>query len=152
MRQKYFVWAFVFQTCWILCGCKSLTHGVGNSAGDKGAKRTELYFGLKTRDGMTISEAQWRSFLDMTVAPRFQEGFTVFTADGRWQDANHQTHVEPTRVIVVLYPSAQSSVTDEKIAAIARDYIARFDQDSVLRSDTRANMTFYTPISTNRFR
>jgi len=53
--------------------------------------RSELYFGVGEERGEgereqahTISEAQWRAFLDKEVTPRFPDGLTVFDAYGQW--------------------------------------------------------------------
>ena len=51
--------------------------------------RSELYFGVGEEQGAgnrpqadTISDAQWRAFLDKEVTPRFPDGLTVFDAYG----------------------------------------------------------------------
>ena len=47
-------------------------------------------------------------------------------------------------MILVLYPSASFAGIDPKIRVLAEKYIERFQQQSVLRSDTSASVLFYS--------
>ncbi|HYE19777.1 MAG TPA: DUF3574 domain-containing protein [Tepidisphaeraceae bacterium] len=102
--------------------------------------RTELYFGLKKPGGALVTESDFKRFLDESVTPRFPDGLTVMQAEGRYRSQTEGLIEEPTRVLVILHDRA-----DDKIDALTRDYIKRFDQESVLRSDSTARVNFITP-------
>ncbi|HSI34961.1 MAG: DUF3574 domain-containing protein [Phycisphaerae bacterium] len=102
--------------------------------------RTELYFGLKQPGGALVTESDWKRFLDESVTPRFPDGLTVMQAEGRYRSRTEGLIEEPTRVLVILHHHE-----DPKIDALTRDYIKRFDQESVLRSDSTARVNFITP-------
>jgi Protein of unknown function (DUF3574) len=101
--------------------------------------RTELCFGLSKPDRTIIADAEWQSFIDQQIVPRFPAGFTVVPAEGRWfQDG--QTRVEPSRIVIILHPKTHQ--TNAMIDEIAREYARRFNQDAVLRADGVSNVTF----------
>ena len=52
----------------LLAGCRST---------DTVWVRSELYLGLARPDAGSVSDAEWRSFLDEVVSPRFPDGFTT---------------------------------------------------------------------------
>ena len=106
--------------------------------------RTELFFGLSTRDGTPISTEQWRAFLDHNISPRFPGGLTVVPAEGRWLTSNHLTQGEASRMVIILYPPADSTEVDRNIATVVSEYIQKFNQESVLRGDTKERITIYT--------
>jgi len=102
--------------------------------------RTELYFGLKKPGGQIISESEWRAFLNDTVTPLFPDGLTIMQAEGRYRSRTDGLIEEPTRVLVILHQRA-----DAKIDHLTRRYIQLFNQESILRSDAPASVTFITP-------
>lgn len=44
--------------------------------------QTTLYFGLNRPAGPAITAAEWQTFVDSQVTPRFKDGLTVFDAKG----------------------------------------------------------------------
>jgi hypothetical protein len=98
--------------------------------------RTELFFGLTRRDGTAIDGAQWQQFVDDQVTPRFPDGLTIFTADGQYRDTRQLLHKEPSRVVVILHPPSTAAAANAAIDQIIREYVSRFDQESVLRVDS----------------
>jgi hypothetical protein len=44
--------------------------------------QTTLYFGLNRPAGPAIGAAEWQSFVDRQVTPRFKDGLSVFDAKG----------------------------------------------------------------------
>jgi hypothetical protein len=102
--------------------------------------RTELYFGLSRHDAPDITDAQFQSFLDSIVTPRFPNGYTVIDAQGRWRDADGHIITEPSRMIILLHPDTPDD--DRKINEIRDAYKRQFDQDSVLRVDDPEHVDF----------
>ena len=114
--------------------------GLSCAASAKPMARVELMFGLSRRTGGTVSEAEWRAFLAEEVSPRFPDGLTVLSGRGQWRTAEKRLVREPMRMVVVLYtPSADS---DARIEAVRASYKQRFGQESVLRVDSGACVSF----------
>lgn len=88
----------------------------------------ELLFGL-ARPGAAITEAEFVSFLDNSVTPRFPMGLTVFDGDGRWQRPDG--HLTQERSKLVLIVTAPGLDTIARLQAVRSDYKKRFDQQSV---------------------
>ena len=101
--------------------------------------RTDLYFGLSKRGGASVSEEDWNRFVDDQITPRFPDGFTVTPAQGHYlQDG--QVIVEPSKVVTILHQRAQD--VDDRINALVKEYVQRFNQDSVLRCDEQSSVRF----------
>jgi hypothetical protein len=101
--------------------------------------KTDLYFGLSKRGGEVISEDQWNKFVDDQITPRFPKGFTITSAQGHYlQDG--RVIVEPSRLVTILHHPGPDS--DERIDQIVKEYVKRFEQDSVLRSDQTSDVRF----------
>jgi len=110
--------------------------------------KSELYFGLGDESGESsrqqtdsISEAQWRTFLDKEVTPRFPGGLTVFDAYGQWlfQDTN-QLHRLRTKVLVVHHEDSAQRRND--IEAIRLAWKRDTGHQSVLWSKSAADVSF----------
>jgi hypothetical protein len=97
--------------------------------------RTELVFGA-SRSGGEVTPAEWTFFLDEVVTPRFPDGYTVWEAEGRWRGENGEVLREPARVVLIVHPP--SGDDDRAIEQIRAAYVARFEQEGVLRIDTPA--------------
>ena len=117
------------------------TPGVaGCQSGADGMRRLELLFGLTLKDGSRIATAEWQSFVDAEVTPRFPEGLTVLRGYGQWRTKNGVIVRVITHVLVVWYrPDAES---DAKIEAIRSAYKAQFTQESVMRVDSASCVSF----------
>ena len=103
--------------------------------------RTELYLGMSTPDGATVSDAEFQRFVDSQVSPRLPEGFTIVAASGQFQDFRGGIVREQTRVLVVLYPLGDAA-SSERIEAIRASYRAAYRQESVLRVDDESCASF----------
>jgi hypothetical protein len=101
--------------------------------------RTELVFGMAKPDG-EVTAAEWAFFLDEVVTPRFPDGYTVIEGRGHWRGENGELLSEPTRVIVVVHPP--SPAMDRAIDQVRGTYVARFEQEGVLRISTPALSSF----------
>ncbi len=104
-------------------------------------QRTDLYFGRDIPEGGTVSEQQWKAFSDSVISSYFPEGYTEWDANGRWKDTQtKETITEPTKVVTFF-----GKMTRERSAAldsIARRYLRRFRQQSVLRTDSKSKVRF----------
>lgn len=102
--------------------------------------RLELYFGTTQKDGSTVSDAAWGSFLDEEVTPRFPDGLTVLRGYGQWRNSSGEIAKEGSIVLVILYfPSDESEAKIEDIRAAYKD---RFNQESVMRVDSANCVSF----------
>lgn len=102
--------------------------------------RTELYFGLAKPDGSEVSAAEFQSFVDQDISPRFPKGLTVLDGAGHYRNGRGERIEEGTKILVLLYPpSAADSLAVERIRAA---YRARFQQESVLRADGQACVSY----------
>ena len=96
--------------------------------------RTELYFGRNRPNG-TVTDAEWQSFVDEFVTPRFPDGLTILDADGQWRGKDGSIAREQSKVIVLLYPRKLRKAMNAKIEEIRAEYKKRFAQESVMRID-----------------
>jgi len=100
-----------------------------------------LFFGRQIPGDGSVSDAEWATFLEEVVTPRFPEGLTVWRADGQWQDEEGLTVREPVMVLEVLHLPGGDA--DAAIAEIADEYRRRFRQDAVLRVTAEARVRFF---------
>lgn len=114
--------------------------GLACAASAKPMARVDLMFGMARKSGGVIGESQWRAFLAEEVTPRFPDGLTVLAGHGQWRGADKRLVREPMRMVLVLFePGADSST---RIEAIREAYKRRFSQDSVMRIDSGACVSF----------
>ncbi|HET7712869.1 MAG TPA: DUF3574 domain-containing protein [Thermoanaerobaculia bacterium] len=88
-----------------------------------------LYFGT-ARPGGTVSEGEWRTFVEEVITPRFP-GFTELNAVGHWKGER-----EGTYVLQLAYPPRAEH--ERKVDEIIAAYKSRFQQEAVLRVTSRA--------------
>ena len=105
------------------------------------AARLELLLGMGRKDGSEVSEAEWRTFLNNEVTPRFPDGLTVLPGYGQWRSGATGTLArESERVLLIWYKPDINS--DAHIEAIRTAYKTRFGQDSVMRVDGLSCVSF----------
>jgi hypothetical protein len=102
--------------------------------------RLELLFGMSRRDAAPISDAEWQSFVDQEVTPRFPDGLTIVQGYGQWRNSKGVIAKENSRVLMIWYEPKTD--TDERIEAIRDAYKARFQQESVMRVDSFSCVSF----------
>ena len=101
------------------------------TVGDTAFVRDVLYFGRNRPDGGTVSDADWRSFLDEIVTPRFPSGLTVVDATGQWRGARGVVEQERSEIVTVFH--AGDDASRRAVAEVAAEYKRRFRQEAVLR-------------------
>lgn len=109
-------------------------------AGATAMNRLELLFGMAKRDGGTVSDAEWQTFLDDEITPRFPDGLTVLIADGQWRKPDGSIGREAARVLIVWHVADEAS--EGRAEAIREAYKRRFQQDSVMRVDGSSCVSF----------
>ncbi len=91
--------------------------------------QVDLFFGRNIAGVGEVSEEEFQTFLDNTVAPRVPR-LTVFDAVGQFQDEAGMIIEEPTKVVsLVLKDTRKNEVT---INDVVEEYIQLFCQESVL--------------------
>ncbi|HMV48218.1 MAG TPA: DUF3574 domain-containing protein [Blastocatellia bacterium] len=103
--------------------------------------RTELYFGSSKPDGTMVTEQQFKQFLDQEVTPRFPDGLTVLTGFGQFRNSANVIIQERSTELILLYP-LQMQDSNRKIQEIREAYKRLFQQESVLRVDSLATVSF----------
>lgn len=104
-------------------------------------RRTELFFGCSKPDGSTISEKQFQQFVSSEITPRFPSGLTVLPIRGQYRDTTGTIIKERSMEIILFYPSSMRDA-HRKIEDIRAAYKLAFQQESVLRVDTVAQVSF----------
>ena len=100
-----------------------------------------LYFGRSIRDGGTVTDSSWATFVQQSITPRFPKGFTVWKAEGQWQGADKVQVREQTFVIEIIHP-ADSVDAGTAIKQIIDEYKRRYRQESVLHVITPAKADY----------
>jgi hypothetical protein len=103
--------------------------------------RTELYFGSAKPDGSVITEEEFRQFLDQEITPQFPDGLTLLVGLGQFRGANGVIVQERSMVVILFYP-LPTQESSQKIEHIRDRYQQLFQQESVLRIDGRARVSF----------
>ncbi|MCC3702774.1 DUF3574 domain-containing protein [Rouxiella badensis] len=102
--------------------------------------QTTLYFGLSRHNAAPVSAAQWQSFVDKDVTPRFKDGLSVFDAKGQWLRSEGVVIKENSKALMLIH--AADPQEQKKISEIRDIYKQRFKQDSVMQVDNPACVDF----------
>jgi len=102
--------------------------------------RTELYFGSE-KPGPDVTGEQFDRFVDEEVTPKFPDGLTLLTGYGQFRGSNGEIVQERSFVLILLYPPDDRKANGE-IQELREDYKDAFDQESVLRADSRERVSF----------
>jgi Protein of unknown function (DUF3574) len=95
--------------------------------------RTELFFGL-SRPGGVVTEAEFQTFVDVRVTPRFPDGLTLLSGIGQFRVPSGTILVEGSKLLILLRPPNDPQA-ERSIEQIRDDYKRQFQQQSVLRAD-----------------
>jgi uncharacterized protein DUF3574 len=100
-------------------------------AGDSSIVRDILYLGRNRPSGGVVSDAEWQSFLDEVVTPRFPAGLTVIDARGQWRGESGRVEQEESEILTLFHPGDDAA--RRAVAQIILEYQRRFQQEAVLR-------------------
>jgi hypothetical protein len=98
-------------------------------AGEHRANTAQLFFG-RLEVGGSVSDADWRKFLNEVVTPAFPDGFSDWDAEGQWRDPRGVIVEEPSKVLLVVLPGRADD--HDRLNDVVAAYKARFHQQSVL--------------------
>lgn len=106
------------------------------------AQRVELFLGRGMRGGGEVSDRAVDAFVADTLTPAFPDGLTLLPARGQWRHADGRIGRERSLVVVLVLPAATMAEAQARVAPVARAWLARFAQESVLRSVSPACVGF----------
>ena len=133
--------AFALTVVVVVALLGACAHAGGLRCGD-GARAMvvdRLYFGTE-RPGGVVSDAEWKAFVDETIATDFPGGFTTWDASGGWLGADGRALREASHVVEVVHPPG--AAVDDAIARAIGDYRERFGQEAVMRVALDACVAF----------
>lgn len=116
------------------------TRPVPVCAGGEVMMQTTLWFGLSKPQGGNVSALDWMNFVDKEVTPRFRSGLSVYDAQGQWLGENGQLAREKSKALVLIYQFDSDS--NSRVEALRARYKKQFGQESVMRVDTPACISF----------
>jgi hypothetical protein len=104
-------------------------------------QETALYFGQSKPDGSTVTEQEWKDFLQEYIPKVFKEGFSVTRIQGFWKDTvTRKLITEPTYQVIYYYKLSSSKSI--QIDSLRYWYQKLFQQQSVLRVDRKVRARF----------
>ena len=103
--------------------------------------RTELFLGRSKSDGSLVTDEEFRRFLDEEITPRFPNGLTLVSGTGQFRGLSGTIMREDSVLLILLY-SAEDDKSSERIDQIRHSYKRAFQQESVLRVDSRSCVSF----------
>lgn len=103
-------------------------------------QRTELYFGTQRQGKSDVTDRDFFQFVDDEITPRFPDGLTLLTGYGQFRNAQGDIVQERSKVLILFFPREKGA--DEKIEEIRAAYKKAFSQESVLRVDSLARISF----------
>jgi len=112
-----------------LQACAGLNAGACG-AGLMRMTQAQLFFGRDVERRATVSDEQWRDFLDQEVTPRFPDGFSVSDVTGQYRDQSGTIVREPSKQLLIL--TRDIGADETKLEAVRDAYKRRFNQESVL--------------------
>ncbi len=95
-------------------------------------ERAELFFGMAKADGGSVTDAEFKAFVDASVTPVFPDGLTVMPTSGQWKDKSGKLVREEGRLVVLILPAGAGN--QSKLDVVREAYKKQFKQESVLVS------------------
>ena len=92
--------------------------------------------------GESLREAREARFLDTEITPRFPDGLVVVDGAGQFLDERNVLWREPSKIVIILYAPRDARAAYKKINTIASRYCDLFNQESVLRVDSKLRTAF----------
>lgn len=112
-----------------LGGCASLS-GPACPVGQEPMRTAQLFFGRNIGHKPGVSEADFRTFVDQELTPRFPEGLTVLDGGGQWKGDENKMIREASKIVVLVLPTKGDAAG--KLNDARQAYVRRFHQDSVM--------------------
>jgi hypothetical protein len=89
-----------------------------------------MYFGRNIGGELGVDDAEWQSFVDTEITPRFPDGLTITDAQGQWRDSETRAIVrEPSKALTVFL--SDEAAGRAALDQIADAYKAQFQQQAV---------------------
>lgn len=103
--------------------------------------QVQLYFGRAVSDKELVSDSAWRTFVKGYIQPVFNEGFTITENKGNWYDTVLGKMIEEPSMMVTCVTKLTPGLS-KRIDSIGYWYKIRYQQQAVLRVDSRAKVIF----------
>ena len=101
---------------------------------------TDLYIAVGD-DRTSLPNAEWDSFIDEVVVPRFPRGFSVMPGDGLWHNMTlRRTQRLQLRVLVIFHDDSQDD--RRKVEEVVSEWKKRYPCESVMRVERIVDVTF----------
>jgi len=120
-------------------GAATAAHGACPS-GLHRAITAELFFGRDRGGAPAVSDADWKSFLDQEISPRFSAGLSVSDVYGEWREPGGRFIHEPSKAVILVLDDLSAKKGD--LAHVRDAYKRRFHQKSVLLVEEDACVSF----------
>ena len=117
-----------------LCDARSIEQMSVRAPGD--TVKIELVFGLKKLNDKVVTKKEWKRFVEEVITPRFPDGFTITDGNGHWKEPE-EIISERSKIFSVV--CTRDAETEIKINEIIQQYKTAFQQEAVLRMDTRVS-------------
>jgi uncharacterized protein DUF3574 len=104
------------------------------------ANTVQLFFGRSTGWTGEVTEADWRSFLDAEVSPRFPDGLSVSDVYGQWKSPAGDFVREESKALFIVLAGRPDE--RQRLDLIRDAYKRRFHQQSVLLVEQKACVAF----------
>lgn len=109
-------------------------------AGQEAMRTAQLFFGRNIGDKPGVSEADFQTFVDTELTPRFPEGLTVLDGGGQWKGSENILIREASKVVVLVFPRGAGGMA--KVREVRETYKQRFKQEAVLTITQDACVAF----------
>ncbi len=127
----------------LLAGCVSVdVDGVVATcpSGLEPGTTAELFFGRNIGATPGVTDADWASFVDEEITPRFPNGLSVSDVAGQWKGADGMIVREPSKAVMVVLSGDDGEYA--RLDAIRDAYRKRFRQEAVMLVQRQACVGF----------
>jgi hypothetical protein len=122
-----------------LGGCASLSTQ-SCPAGQERLRTAQLFFGRNIGDKPSVTDADFRRFVDQELTTRFPDGLTILDGGGQWKGEENKLIREASKVVLIVLPKAGDAQV--RLDAVKSAYKLRFNQESVMQVTQPACVAF----------
>ena len=97
---------------------------------EKSAVFAQLFLGRDIPGRGPVTDDEWSGFVEGVITQHFPQGFTVFDADGQWQDQRTGS-IGKERTKILIVSADDEPALYEKLSHVAQEYQRRFQQKSI---------------------